>query len=343
MPEKYNLHLRGYVGGYDFDARYVDYMVERYAGKRLDVLIDSRGGDLAAGLSVAAAFRRHGDVHVRYTGLNASAATVAGLGAKSVSIDRGSMFLVHKASLTVFEWAQKNADQLGEMIESLTKMKNDLDKVDATMASYYARRCKKDASALLELMKVGGWLTPDEALEWGFVDEIVDEFSAQAVLDSATVKAFAAEGIPLPSLPVVEDGAGGLLGRLVAAVEKMFARGAATVTNQTKTYMNKVFTNLCALLACESIVLTDKSASLGEEQLDAIEQHMAEQKKKIEDQAADLEARDARIAELEAEIATLKNEPDDDPDGKHVVEGGHGDVDDYAAGMKEALDLFNRV
>lgn len=34
MPQtKYNLHLKGYVGGYDFDRDYVDYVLARNEGK----------------------------------------------------------------------------------------------------------------------------------------------------------------------------------------------------------------------------------------------------------------------------------------------------------------------
>lgn len=342
MAKKYNMHLKGYVGGYDFDPDYVDYMASRYAGEHLEVLIDSRGGDLASGLSIASAFRRHGDVHVHYTGLNASAATVAGLGAKSVSIDRHSMFLVHKASLTVFEWASKNADQLADMIEGLAKMKDDLDKVDANMASYYAQRCKKPAADLLELMRVGGWLTSAEALEWGFVDEVTDDVDEPAKLDAATVTAFEAAGVPIPDMPAA-PAADNALERLLSTIKSMFAQ-FRLFNNQTTEYMNKVFANICALLACESIVLTDSSASLTEEQLDTIEQHMGAQVEKIAGLSADVATRDARITELEARVAELEAEPAQTP-GNAVIENGTGgdEADDYAATMRAARELYARV
>lgn len=43
----YHLHLKGYVGGCDFDRNYVDYILARNEGKPVNVLIDSLGGALA--------------------------------------------------------------------------------------------------------------------------------------------------------------------------------------------------------------------------------------------------------------------------------------------------------
>ena len=82
MPQtQYNLHLKGFVGGADFDRNYVDYILAKNAGKEVNVLIDSLGGNLATALSIAAAFKNHGKVSVHFVGMNASAATIASLGA----------------------------------------------------------------------------------------------------------------------------------------------------------------------------------------------------------------------------------------------------------------------
>ena len=99
MPQtQYNLHLKGYVGGADFDRNYVDYVLAKNAGKEVNVLIDSLGGNLATALSIAAAFKNHGKVSVHFVGMNASAATIASLGASHISIDKNAMYLVHKCS-----------------------------------------------------------------------------------------------------------------------------------------------------------------------------------------------------------------------------------------------------
>ena len=66
----YNLHLKGYVGGWDFDSDYVDYVLNKNTDKEVSVLIDSLGGQFNTALSISSAFRRHGNVHVHFVGLN---------------------------------------------------------------------------------------------------------------------------------------------------------------------------------------------------------------------------------------------------------------------------------
>lgn len=206
MPTtQYNLHLKGFVGGSDFDRNYVDYVLGKHVGKPVNVLIDSLGGSVATALSIASAFKNHGDVSVHFVGMNASAATIASLGAKHISIDANAMYLVHKCSQGFFEWGSLNADQFARLIADCEQIKADLDKLDVNIASMYARKCKKDKSALLDLMKVGGWLTAQEAHEWGFVDEITDlPDEAAPRLTDAVASEMAAAGIPIPNIPVAD-------------------------------------------------------------------------------------------------------------------------------------------
>lgn len=159
----YNLHLKGYVGGWDFDSDYVDFVLNKNADNEVHVLIDSLGGSLATALSIVASFRNHGNVHVHYVGMNASAATIASLGAKHVSIDSSAMYLVHKCSMEFFQWASANADKLRSIIKEAEQMKENLDKMDSNIAEMYAKKCKKEPADLLALMKKGGWLTAKEA------------------------------------------------------------------------------------------------------------------------------------------------------------------------------------
>ncbi|MDY3857781.1 MAG: ATP-dependent Clp protease proteolytic subunit, partial [Muribaculaceae bacterium] len=164
----YHISLKGYVGGYDFDRSTVDRELAKNEGKQVNVLIDSLGGSLATGLSISAAFRNHGNVNVHFVGLNASAATIASLGAAHISIDAGAMYLVHQCSMAFFEWGSLNSDQFATLIADCEKIKADLDKLDLNIAQMYSAKCKKNTTDLLALMSKGGWLTSQEALEWGF-------------------------------------------------------------------------------------------------------------------------------------------------------------------------------
>ncbi len=238
MPTQYNLQLKGYVGGGDFDRSKVDAMLAAHGGKRVNVLIDSLGGSLATGLSISAAFKNHGDVAVHFVGLNASAATIASLGASHISIDAGAMYLVHKCSMAFFEWGSLNSDQFGQLIQDCEKIKADLDKLDLNVAQLYARKCRKPAADLLALMKAGGWLSAKEALEWGFVDEITDLADEPAPkLTDALASAMASEGMPIPNIPLAGADRESSFGRFLSAIASLFQPKSHTPmpTNEPKT------------------------------------------------------------------------------------------------------------
>lgn len=195
----YTLYLRNYVGGWDFDSDYALYVLTANADKPVSVLIDSRGGQLSTALSIAAAFRDHGDVSVHFTGFNASAATVASLGAKHITMARDAFYLVHQASRPFFEFSSLNADQIEQKCKDLEKQKAELVKFDKTISESYALRCRKKPEDLLALMKKETWLTAAEALEWGFIDEITDypDDSAADLTDDIAAE-FTAAGISIP-------------------------------------------------------------------------------------------------------------------------------------------------
>ena len=55
----YNLHLKGFVGGADFDRNYVDFVLAQNSEQSVSVLIDSPGDSLATALFIASAFRQN--------------------------------------------------------------------------------------------------------------------------------------------------------------------------------------------------------------------------------------------------------------------------------------------
>ncbi len=73
----YNISLKSYVGDYDFDRATVDKELAKNEGKQVNVLIDSIDGSFATGLSISAAFRNHGNIHVDFVGLYASDVTIS--------------------------------------------------------------------------------------------------------------------------------------------------------------------------------------------------------------------------------------------------------------------------
>ena len=340
----YNISLKGYVGGYDFDRATVDKELAKNEGKQVNVLIDSLGGSLATGLSISAAFKNHGNVNVHFVGLNASAATIASLGAAHISIDAGAMYLVHKCSMAFFEWGSLNSDQFATLIADCEKIKADLDKLDLNVAQIYAKKCRKPTADLLALMKVGGWLTAKEALDWGFVDEITDlEDEPAPRLTDALASAMASEGMPIPNIPLADTDREGLFGKFLTAIASLFKPS----TNPITTAMIKTYTYLSAILADKPLTVSDGTATVTVAQLDAIEDALADKNRLCDEQKKTIEERDATIADLKAKLDKKPAEP-----SKQVVEdnkpgGGEpapkNDVEAFVDTYNSARALFDEV
>ena len=337
MPNiTYNISLKGYVGGYDFDRSTVDKTLAKYEGKEVNVLIDSLGGSLATGLSISAAFKNHGKVNVHFVGLNASAATIASLGAAHISIDAGAMYLVHQCSMTFFEWGSLNSAQFDTLIADCEKIKADLDKLDLNCARLYAARCKRKPEDLLALMKVGGWLSAQEALAWGFVDEITDLADEPAPrLTDALASAMASEGMPIPNIAIADTDREGRFGKFLSAIASLFR----SHPNPISSAMNKTYTFLCAVLGLSALAMTDHAASLSDEQLAKIDNALKEKDEAIA-------AKDATIADLQAKLAakpaasTTTVVEDSKPGGETAPKN---EVEAFVDTYNSAQQLFNEV
>ena len=337
MPKiAYNISLKGYVGGADFDRTTVDKTLAQNEGKQVNVLIDSLGGSLATGLSISAAFKNHGNVNVHFVGLNASAATIASLGAAHISIDAGAMYLVHQCSMAFFEWGSLNSAQFATLIADCEKIKADLDKLDLNCAQLYAARCKRKPEDLLALMKAGGWLTAKEALDWGFVDEITDLADEPAPkLTDALASAMASEGMPIPNIPIAEADKESAFARFLAALTSFFKPS----TNPITTAMIKTYIFLSAILADKPLTVKDGAATVTAAQLDAIEAALAEKDRLCNEQKQTIADLQAKLAAKPAEASSQVVE-DNKPSG---TAGPKNDVEQFVETYNSAKKLFDEV
>jgi hypothetical protein len=232
------------------------------------------------------------------------------------------MYLVHKCSAEFFKWDNLNADDLDTLIAQCKQMKNDLDKLDGNIASMYAGKCKKSKDELLGLMKVGGWLTAQEAKDWGFIDEITNFGEAAPVLTDAVASAMADAGIPIPNIAVPDT-----TNSFIAFLKSLFRNNSNSNTPNITKPENKMkitATHLCDALAIESIEAEDNKVTLTAEQVKSI---------------------DTKLADLQAEIDSLKQKPGDttttvvDDKGKSE----RNEAEDFADTVNEATKLFNSI
>lgn len=326
MAQQYQLQLKGFVGGIDFDRNYVDYVLAQNDEQPVAVLIDSLGGNLATALSIASAFRNHGNVSAHFVGMNASAATIAALGAKHVSMDASAMYLVHKCSSEIFQYGNLNADDIASLIKDLKATKSDLEKLDSNIAEMYARKCKKPACDLLALMKAGGWLTAKEALEWGFVDEVTDyEDESAPKLTDAVASAMASAGMPIPNVPMADEQSA--FGKFIAAITSLFRKEDINKpTTQTLTPTMHTFSEICAVLAMENITSTDGVITLSVQQVQAIEDALGSGKKREHD--------------LQEEVKALRKAPADSTTQVIDTEK-HGAQQEEKSYAEQYVDSYN--
>lgn len=326
MAKKYDLKLKGTVGYWDFNQHTVDEVLDSMQDQEVHVLIDSLGGMVKEALSISSAFSAHGNVHVHYRGMNASAATISSMGAKHISIDASALYLVHKCSFTVFEWDALNADELIAKAEEYKKLAADAEKIDITIATMYAKRCKKPIDDLKALMAENKWLSAQEALEWGFVDEVV-EGGEQVRLTASVATAMASEGMPVPEMNVEADGFLAQMEKILSRVFKSFKKddtpAAAVATAEVdesevkqptnNNLMKKTFVFVAAVLAAIQSSMPDADeegkVALDEAQLDAIEDALAQAKAQEEAKAQEIAALNEQLEAAQQEIEELKAEP----------------------------------
>ena len=326
---QYHLHLKGYVGGADFNTESVLATLAANPDAEVSVLVDSTGGQLATALSISSAFHRHGKVHVHFSGMNASAATISSLGAQRISMDASALYLVHKCSMAVFEWASMNADQLQEYIDGLSEQKTQLDKLDSHVAAMYAARCRKPQADLLALMKTGGWLTAAEAKEWGFVDDITDyEEDIRPMMTEALATALATASIPIPSIPYADaeaqKTAEPLFSRFLSALTALFHPAvkadetAVQVSdsnhnqedNQTQTPNTSIITPMKQMPKLEAALQigsfkanAEGGVSLTEAQLQCLEDLITAQDNRLAELDSHIAEQDGRLAEQDSRLA----------------------------------------
>lgn len=198
---KYDLILNDIVGYWPVTGRNVRSFLSSRKGKPVTVFISSPGGSLQDGLLIRQAFLDHGDVTAYIHGFTASAATIMSLGAKTVVMADSAFYMVHCASLDVWNYGSMNAEEIQRTIQQMEGDKEFLEKTDGVMAYLYAKKCGKKPEDCFAMMKKETWLTAQEAKEIGLADEVADDPDVPAAQLSASMQArLTACGLPLPPM-----------------------------------------------------------------------------------------------------------------------------------------------
>lgn len=142
-------------------------------GQPVEVDINSGGGDVFAGSEIYSALRAYsmngGYVGINIVGLAASAASVIAMAGDVVRITPVGQIMIHNAHINGASGDYRDMNHMSGVLKN----------VNQTLANAYRLKTGKTEGELLTMLDNETWLTPEQALRHGFVDEILFDDQAQ--------------------------------------------------------------------------------------------------------------------------------------------------------------------
>lgn len=183
MPKRIN--LKGPLIANNSQEVYDYYGMEATSAKSIinqlpedssDIILEvnSNGGLVTVGSEVYTALRNYkGKVTAEITGMAASAASVAVMGADKVVMSPTAQMMVHKA---LFNWVAGNSDDLD-------KASNALKSSDKAIVNAYVAKTGLSEDEIMNLMRNETFMSAQDAVEKGFADEVMS-FEVVASIDN---------------------------------------------------------------------------------------------------------------------------------------------------------------
>ncbi|QEK12587.1 Clp protease ClpP [Crassaminicella thermophila] len=157
----------------------VENEIEKANGEDLEVEINSGGGDVFAGSEIYTALKSYkGNVEVRIVGIAASAASVIAMAGDKVLISPTAEMMIHNVS-SVVRGDYRDLEHEAKVLKDY----------NSTIANAYMLKSGMSKEKLLSMMNDETWLTPEKALEYKLVDEIMfkNEFKLVASFNPSQI------------------------------------------------------------------------------------------------------------------------------------------------------------
>lgn len=139
----------------------------------LNIYVNSPGGDVFAAQTIVSMLKRHkAEKNVHIDGLMASASTFL-IDVGKVFMPSNAMMMYHNPSAIV--WGNAN---------DMRKMANDLDKVRESMLAIYREKTGMTDEEIIAILDAETWMTAEEAVEYGFADELEEEKKVAASINN---------------------------------------------------------------------------------------------------------------------------------------------------------------
>lgn len=147
-------------------------------GKNLKVRINSYGGEVAQGLAIYNLLKDYkGQVTTVCDGVACSAASVIFMAGTQRLMPRSSLLFIHNA----WTYASGNAEELRKQAE-------ELEKITQPSVEIYKSSSNLSEETIKIMMNEETWITADEALEYGFATQIVEDNPQQSMKDDIVSK-----------------------------------------------------------------------------------------------------------------------------------------------------------
>ena len=147
-------------------------------GKKLNVRINSYGGEVAEGLAIYNLLRSYGgEVATICDGFACSAASVVFMAGKQRIMPKSSLLLIHNA------WTRASGDA-----NDLRKAADDLEKITQPSVDIYSSVSNLSEEEIKKMMDEETWISADEALSYGFATEVTDEEAMQSLEEGILAK-----------------------------------------------------------------------------------------------------------------------------------------------------------
>lgn len=147
----------------------------------INVYINSYGGEVAEGLAIYNALKRHkAKVTTVCDGFACSIASVIFMAGEERVMNESSLLMIHNA----WTYAMGNPDELRKQAE-------DLDTINQASINAYLSRVSISKDEVKELMDNESWILPADALSWGFATSIESDGESEKPAQSAKKSVFA--------------------------------------------------------------------------------------------------------------------------------------------------------
>lgn len=152
--------------GWDYTSpNKIQQALEDANGDDVEFHVNSPGGEVFSGYDIYNMIKSYeGETTSKLIGLSASCASFIPMASDKILASPMAMMMIHGAS-TVTQGNQHSHEHTREFLA----------KVDSTIVKAYTLRNGKTDKEMLELMAKETWFTPEEMLELGLIDGIIDE------------------------------------------------------------------------------------------------------------------------------------------------------------------------